>query len=243
MEARKIKQLSKHRHRFSLRSKNASLFSTGRDHTTKAQPLRESHYRVNSDNQADYRAAQAYCEESQAIWQALGDQRGVARALATLGYMADNQNDYRAARAALEQSLALFQAIGDKQGAATALDMLAWVARSQGDWQAERELAEQSLAFARESGDTHAIARSLDNLGYMTKHSDPEQARQFFEQSLALFQALDDKQEISTALNGLGLTALIIGNYDEAAARFAAAHDLRWASGDRRGCIVVLGNL
>ncbi|MEO7911235.1 MAG: tetratricopeptide repeat protein [Roseiflexaceae bacterium] len=198
--------------------------------------------RIATD-QADYHAAQAYCEESLAIWQALGDQRGVARALATLGYMADDQCDFPAARAALDQSLALFRAVGDTQGAATALDHLAWVVGKKGDQQARRELAEQSLAFARESGDTHAIARALDNLGYTTLYSDPAQASHFFEQGLALFQVLGDKQEIATALNGLGHTALIMGNYGEATARFVVALELRRASGDRRGCIAILGNL
>jgi predicted ATPase/DNA-binding XRE family transcriptional regulator len=198
--------------------------------------------RIATD-QADYRAAHAYCEESLAIWQTLGDQRGVARALVTLGQLANDQSDYRAARTMLDQSLALFQVVGDKQGAATALDILAWVARTQGNQQVERELAEQSLAFARESEDTHAIARSLNSLGYTLKQSDPEQGRQLFEQSLALFQALGDKQEISTALNGLGLIALIMGNYGEAAAHFAATLELRRASGDQRGYIAVLGNL
>lgn len=34
-----------------------------------------------ANDQADYRAARAYFEESQALWQALGDQRGIARSL------------------------------------------------------------------------------------------------------------------------------------------------------------------
>jgi predicted ATPase/class 3 adenylate cyclase/DNA-binding CsgD family transcriptional regulator len=196
-----------------------------------------------ANDQADYRAARAYCEESQTIWQALGDQRGVARSLAVLGQIEIDRDDYPAARAVLDQSLALSQALGDKQGAAKALELLSWTARGQGDYRVARELAEQSLALSQESGDTHAIALSLEDLGWATLSSDPEQAGQFFAQSLPLFQELGDKQGMSTALNGLGCVAIMIGNFDEAEARFVETLDLRRAISDRRGYLAVLINL
>jgi predicted ATPase len=215
--------------------------STAADGAARASVLLGAGWLAN--DQADYHAARVYCEESQAIWQALGDQRGIARSLAMLGKMAIDQNDYPAARAKLEQSQALFQAIGDRQGITTVLDDLAWVVRKQGALRAAHALAEQSLALSREIGDTHAIARALDNLGFISWHSDPAQASQFFVQSLALFQSLEDRQQISGALNGLGLTALMMGNYGEAAARFTEALELRQAIGDRRGCLAMLMNL
>jgi predicted ATPase/class 3 adenylate cyclase len=87
------------------------------------------------NDQADYRAARAYCEASQAIWQELGDQRGLALALEMLGQIATDQGDFLAAWATLEQSLALSQEIGDKHSQVTTLARLADVARLRSRWE------------------------------------------------------------------------------------------------------------
>jgi hypothetical protein len=114
-----------------------------------------------ANDQADYRAAQIYCEASQVIWQALGDQRGVVLALETLAQLAIDQGDFLAARAQLEQSLAISQEIGDKHCQATALELLAEVVHHQGDYAARRMLGEQAFAAVWADGQTMPLEQAI----------------------------------------------------------------------------------
>jgi predicted ATPase len=162
-----------------------------------------------ANDQSDYAAARAFCEESQAIWQELGDRRGIALALDALGHVEPDEGWYEEARLTLEQSLSLYQELGDKHGIATSLDELAVVAHHQGDQILALILTEQSLALFQELGDKHGIASTLGSLGWITlAQEDYVQATKFLAQSLALYQALGDKQGISSALIGLGDLAM-----------------------------------
>jgi predicted ATPase/DNA-binding XRE family transcriptional regulator len=62
---------------------------------------------------------------------------------------------------------------------------------------------------------------------------DAGMARVLLEESLALFQELDDNQGCAAALDGLGRVALLQSEYAEAAARFRAALSVGRALGDR----------
>ncbi len=197
-----------------------------------------------ANDQADYVAARRYCEESQAICQAIGDKRGVALVLETLGQLALDQGQLALARETLQRSLALFQEIGDRPCQTASLDLLAEVARLQGDFVAGRVFGEQSLALARAIGDQYKIARALDILGWNAiSQRDYQHAIPFFEQSLSLYRELGQKQDVSSALNGLGDVAWHQGDYLGAAECYREALALRRELGDKRGSAVALSNL
>jgi predicted ATPase/DNA-binding XRE family transcriptional regulator len=197
-----------------------------------------------ANDQADYPAARSYCEQSQAIYQKLGDKRGVALALETLGQIATDQGDYVAARETLQRCLVLSQEIGDQPCQATSLALLSEVAGLQGDYVAGRVLGEQSLALFQAIGDQHEIVRSLDSLGWNAIYrGDYQQATPFFEQSLRLGRELGQKEDISSALNGLGDVAWYQGDYTRATVLYKEGLALRQELGDKRGCAVGLTSL
>jgi tetratricopeptide (TPR) repeat protein len=196
-----------------------------------------------ANDQSDYAAARAFCEESQAIWQELGDRRGIALAVETLGMIEIDEGEYREPHGYLTQSLTVFRELGDKRGMATSLDLLAWAAYARGDNEAARILAEQSLALFEELGDTHGTASILERLGWIADdQGDDARALAFFTQSLALFQELGDKQAISGALMGLGDVAWWQGDYQRASELYRHGLTLRQELGDKRGSAMGFSN-
>jgi hypothetical protein len=64
--------------------------------------------------QGDFDQAEARCEESLALFRALGDLRGTATSLWILSYVAMERSDYAAAHAQGEEAVALFREVGDR---------------------------------------------------------------------------------------------------------------------------------
>ena len=72
--------------------------------------------------QEDHGAAQALLEESLAIFRELGNKRGIAYSLWSLGNVVHQQGDNGAAQALWEESLAIFRELDNKRGIAWSLD-------------------------------------------------------------------------------------------------------------------------
>jgi predicted ATPase/transcriptional regulator with XRE-family HTH domain len=172
----------------------------------------------------------------------------LGRALNGLGYYyewrgatADGERAYQIAAAQLEAQLA-------SDEAKHVLAMLrAWQAnfrRLQGDVVGAEQLLRQSLAlldYASTSQDTRAErAFVLLQLGLVAEEGALEDARRFFEQSLALYQALERRWEVSQVLLWLGDLSRFQGAYAEARRHFHASLAIRTALGDRRGVAEVL---
>ena len=74
--------------------------------------------------QGDYTVAEPLFEESLAVYQEIGDKRGVAIELINLSLIASDRGDGATARSLLEESLTLQKELGDKHGVAQALNNL-----------------------------------------------------------------------------------------------------------------------
>ena len=82
----------------------------------------------------DYGAARSRYEECLSLWREVGDRRGVALALASLGGVAGDQGLAETARALHEESLALRRASADRRGVAQSLNYLGMLAFARGDY-------------------------------------------------------------------------------------------------------------
>src|SRR5947208_13098764 len=71
--------------------------------------------------QDDFIRAEALCREGLALYRELGDRRGSATSLSSLGYAALMRSTYAEARVLLEEALALFREMGNTGGCASAL--------------------------------------------------------------------------------------------------------------------------
>ncbi len=181
---------------------------------------------------SDAHAAQPLLDESQALFQALGDTWGTASVLQSLGLIANEQGNPQRAISLMEQSLALFRALGDRWAIGCTLLFLAFPQldmAGSGDTQDNRsracELLEESLAHIRHVGDVHIIAATLVLLGSVVgKQGDGRRARVLLEEALRLADEIGNKQQIVHALMGFAeLAAQGRGAEVERAARLTGA--------------------
>jgi predicted ATPase/DNA-binding SARP family transcriptional activator len=196
-------------------------------------------------HQGDFATARARLDESMAIWQKLGDKRGLAYSFLHQGWLALNQDHNYATLGALHtESLALFRELGDGWGIAQSLLGLGLVARSRRDYVAARAFFEEDLAISRELGDKWNIAWALDNLGTAThRQGNFVEARALHEESMTIRRGLGDKWGIASELMGMGTEAMDEGAYETARPLFEESLALQRELGDRARMAVSLYSL
>jgi len=176
-------------------------------------------------------------EESLALFTQLGDKRGMAFALRSLGavYWHLQPPDYEKCRAVLEKGLALFRELDDKFGIAEMLGLLAVLAQVQGDIDQAEVLAEESLLLRKEIGNLDGAAGVLSQLGTVAvSRGNYERARALFEESRVVYLELGAKKEWAAGpLSGLAELMLLESAYEQAAAlaeESLAIHREIWGS-------------
>ncbi|MEZ4862017.1 MAG: tetratricopeptide repeat protein [Caldilineaceae bacterium] len=98
--------------------------------------------------------------------------------------------------------------------------------------------------LARSTLCTPVRARALDAAGILvSRQGDYGAARQCYEESLAIWRAVDDQQGIAAAIHRLGSLALEQGNYSAARTRFDESLRIKRAIGDKLGMAATLHNL
>jgi predicted ATPase len=166
---------------------------------------------------ADLSPGHPLAEESLAIYRELGDRRGEAFSLLTVGMIPSWTEDPALGRALVLESLALCRSLGDMQGIADALVTLGAYLDTN-EYTRARGYLEESLALYRERGDTLGMADALEGLGGLaTWHSDFMHARAWLDESLALQRPLGGWNSPDTLLS-LGYLALNQGEYARARA-------------------------
>ncbi len=143
----------------------------------------------------DMERAEALCRESLAIFQELGDRRGIGEAYYFLGYLAMMRGDFTVARPLLEEGLALCREVGNRRTIGWVLIWLGWVIFHQGEYRRGILLTEEGLTLFREVGNVLAVDTAVQNLAvmYLSFASDAAKARALAEEGLALARELGDK--------------------------------------------------
>jgi len=181
------------------------------------------------DHDVDQAMAQAYLEEGLGIWRSLGDDRGMAIALAHLGRLHNSLGDYDRAWSLLQESAELFRGLGGETGLDGPLVLfMAQVAKDRGDFDRARPLFEEMLALSRARGDQHTAASALRSLGELADGlGDYDRASECLRESLVLLRELDDKPCTAVTLDALAQLALLHGRPERAVRLFAAATTLQ----------------
>ena len=165
----------------------------------------------------DYRQAKGLCEESLALFRALGDKRGMSSSLNGLGLIARAGNDYAEARALHEESLTLLRELGDTWGIAEALSLLSRVAWLQGGYTVGKPLCEESLALFRVLGDRRGIAETVVGPEIMALYQGNYTADlPSIEEGLTIMRELGDRRNSARALWVLGYAAFVQDDYAKA---------------------------
>jgi len=97
-------------------------------------------------------------EEARALWEEVGDRRGVADVLNHLGWVKAQLGELDRATELSRRALELHRELDDLRGQGVAWNNLAWVAQYGGDWQRAAELFERSFDTRHACGDDRGAA-------------------------------------------------------------------------------------
>jgi DNA-binding CsgD family transcriptional regulator/tetratricopeptide (TPR) repeat protein len=166
----------------------------------------------------DLELARERLEDSLALYRQVGDRRGAATCLRSLGHTFLELGDWERAEALLEEGLALARETGSIRDTSNALSTLSYLAACRGDVKRAQALGEESLAIAREAGDTTAAAYASQHLAITAMlDGDYERAQTLFEATLETTRISGNREGQAISLNNLGLVALCQGDYARAA--------------------------
>jgi tetratricopeptide (TPR) repeat protein len=171
----------------------------GEDMIWRARALRGAGWLAYA--QGEYDAARVVLAEGLALFEEMGEKRGIASSLDNMGAVAFTTGDNETARGLYERSLAIRKEMDDRRATATSLNNLGLVATAQGDYKRARPLLEESQALYRELKDDYGIATSLNNLGLATfREGNHEAALPILKESLAIRSTMGDKYAIAYSL-------------------------------------------
>jgi non-specific serine/threonine protein kinase len=183
--------------------------------------------------QQDFDAAERLLDESLTLFEAVGDQRGIADALAGLGFAAGSAERYDRAHELLTRSLEIFRALGDRWRIGHLVAGMAEPAFQRGAEAEGIALLHEALTIAREQHDSISEAITMADLGYRTlgfhrqELRDADQASHWFVESLALFRDHGNMTGIAFAMEGVAATWHAQQHVRRAAQLFGAAAALR----------------
>jgi predicted ATPase len=141
--------------------------------------------------------ATRYFRAALEIRQRLGDQAGVARALADLGWIRWRQCDFPEARRLSVECLALAEELGATRVAALALTNLGAAALFEGNFQEACISLERSAALRARVADRRGVAFANTLLGWaLCRAGSLDRARKLLESAEDMLRAVDDRRLI-----------------------------------------------
>jgi tetratricopeptide (TPR) repeat protein len=178
----------------------------------------------------DFDRALEALDDAIALWRGLADARGLARALATRGWVLHSQREFTGAKLAWDEALSVGREAGDDVRVAGVLAFLATAAQQEGDLERATQLFTESLALRRKLEDDWGTAGSLYELASMAlAKAEIDRAEALYHESLELWSNLADQRAVVDPVEALAWVAGMRGQSERAARLLgaAAAHRAR----------------
>lgn len=154
------------------------------------------------DQRGEFAPAARLFEAALEAYRELGDQKGIASSLNSLGSAARNAGDAADARAFFEEALAVRRAIGDEAGQASSTHNLAVIALDEGDGERALALFEHGAALDAASGDEWGQA--IDGCGLADAHlllGNVDRAEKLVGDSLRALVEIGERDWVGEALS------------------------------------------
>jgi tetratricopeptide (TPR) repeat protein len=162
-----------------------------------------------ANEQGDFAASRAWLEEAYPLWQASGDQRGLARMMSNMAAVLTNLGYLEEAVSWREKSLALAREVGDDQQVAMSLNALGMAARDQGQYEKALQLHQESLLLFTKLGNRHGQAYACICLARVALlQGNYRQAVAWCQQSINLYAELGDQRNVAGTWKDMGFLAL-----------------------------------
>jgi tetratricopeptide (TPR) repeat protein len=186
--------------------------------------------------------ARELCQQSRALYRALGDRHGLAESLDTLGQVEEKAGALDEAEKVYREGLALRQLLGDQKGIARSLMWLSGIALHRGGVEESVRLARESITICRGIGDRGGVAfgisdlsRTLLSLGRFKEAHSLLDGSPAIRDNLGFFSV--------GARYYLGLALAGVGRYEEAneqgRAALALAHEMGlWSNVGLANCLL-----
>ena len=163
---------------------------------------------VLASTQQDLERGRALHRECLAIYEELGDRRGVVVSLVALANQAVAAADLDHARSLLEQSLDVWRELGDRAGFARSLSNLGLVARRKGRFEEARIHYRHTAELFEHLGDRLSRAWAVNHEGDVARdQADLAAAETLYREALATFRELGDSWGIGSSLADLAAVA------------------------------------
>ncbi|MFC7532927.1 BTAD domain-containing putative transcriptional regulator [Actinoplanes sp. GCM10030250] len=191
--------------------------------------------------QCEYRAAADRLRRARDLYEAAGDDRGVAAALQRLGGIAREQGRYPEAWACHEEVLAVWHRLGEPVGMARELQGMGFTAWLEGDYARSAELCADAVRRFRELGDTEGAAGAQIHLAVaICRGGDPDAALPLLWECLAIADGGGLLESSAWVNEQLALIAVARGERTEAATLLRRSLAVQVELGDRWRTAVVL---
>lgn len=166
----------------------------------------------------DTTAMRGWAEEALAIYRRLGDRRGIAGSLFSLGVAVGEGGDWAQARPLLDESLGLFRDLGDEARVLWGTRALAWAHAECGDMERGRALYEDALRQARGAGNRLVESALLGSLSWVAmKEGRVQDAPALIREELRIKRDLGERIETAVGLCHAALTLAAAGRAETAA--------------------------
>jgi eukaryotic-like serine/threonine-protein kinase len=192
----------------------------------------------------DFDRAKQSLRSAIALYDALGNRRGVASGWNGLGNVLNREGDLAGSRHAYERALEELRQVGDKSEMAGVIGNLSNVVGDAGDLDLSLKLYEQELSIAREIDDRHLIAETLNNIGVIeVLQGRLTHGANHFQESIEILRDLGDIDYVAQALDSLGSAQLLRGDVTEAINSFNEELANFQKAGEEQAVAFALGNL
>jgi predicted ATPase/DNA-binding SARP family transcriptional activator len=186
------------------------IFTRSVDAPKEVRALALVHGAIFPFRQGDIAVAAALLQESLDLYRELGDEEGIARAIAELGGVAIAEQDLDRAAALYEEAVSLFRSQGRLSRVGASLGNLGTIAHMRGDFEAAVGYYTEAIEASREAGDEDGSAVNLHNLGRSELAlGRAEQGLEALRESLAIGRRLGYREVIGYCLGGLAELAMI----------------------------------
>jgi predicted ATPase/DNA-binding winged helix-turn-helix (wHTH) protein len=186
--------------------------------------------------QADYPSAERFLEQGLSLYEALGDEPGIAASLNALAISARDRGDYAAAQGHFERSLACWRMLSDRLAIARCLHNLANVVKVRGDYARARWALREATGIFEEVGDRTGAAWTVNQLGDIVREQgDLAAARGLYQRALSAFREAGDPWGSARSLTDLAYIDCEQGDHLAAQAACREALEIFAGLGHRRG--------
>ena len=179
-----------------------------------------------------------------ALFQSVGDVRGVASTIDDIGKLHWMKGEYDLALRELREGLTRRQKLGDRRSIAVSLNNLGLVLQDSGDFKSALSAFEQALKIRREIGDLIGVVLTLNNQGKVFQAlRDFEQALKLFGEARDQIREIGDRNRLALILTNMGETYDSMSQPNKAIDVLQQAEELCDELGDKLGLAEALRGL